>query len=271
MPEERIFEFKPARINERFLAYVLDLVPFLAGYAFCVHRFRSLPHGPGLGTRLTLIFLGAYFGYEFIGNLFGATLGKWLMGVRVIGTDGRSLGVVRSLLRAAGYFISTPFFNFGFVIALFQPESRALHDLIAGTVVVELKPKNPAAAALIFVAALGLISLIFGGALYLPTIEPSPADAAAMRQGRQAMAVLGRIEESYKASHGSYTASLMDLAQASGNVLAFRDSLTRIFNPDDFVIEADADRYRIQARLKGPWAKTMVVEGPPAASASSAR
>ncbi|HVA67632.1 MAG TPA: RDD family protein [Elusimicrobiota bacterium] len=264
MSDERVFEFKPARINERFLAYVLDLLPFLAGYAFFIHRFRTLPHGPGFGTRLTLIFLGAYFVYEFLGNLFGATVGKWLMGVRVIGTDGRSLGVIRSLLRAAGYFISTPFFNFGFIVALFQPESRALHDLIAGTAVVELKPKAPSTAALIFVAALGLISLIYGGALYLPTVEPTPADAAAMRRGQEALAVMGRIEEAYKASHGSYTASLMDLAQASGNVEAFKDSLTRIFNPDDFVIEADADRYRIQARLKEPWAKSLVVEGPAA-------
>ncbi len=262
MPEERILEFKPARISERFLAYILDLIPFLIGYAFCIRRFRSLPHGPGLGVRLTLLFLGAYFIYEFFGNLFGATIGKWLMGVRVIGTDGRSLGLFRSLLRAAGYFISTPFFNLGFIVALFHPESRALHDLLAGTTVVELKPKTPAQATLVFTAALALVSLIYGGALYLSSVEPTPADVVAMRQAQEALAVLGRIEESYKASHGAYTASLMDLARASGNVGTFRDSLLRMFNPDDFVIEADAEHYRIQARLKGPWAKPVAIEGP---------
>ncbi|MDE1976821.1 MAG: RDD family protein [Elusimicrobia bacterium] len=267
MPEERIFEFKPARISERFLAYILDLIPFLAGYAFCVHRFRTLPHGPGLGSRLTLWFLAAYFLYEFVGNLFGATLGKRLMGVRVIGTDGRSLGLFRSLLRAAGYFISTPFFNLGFVVALFHPESRALHDLLAGTTVVELRPKTSARAAMVFMAALALVSLIYGGALYLPSVEPNPADVAAIRQAKEALSVLGRIEESYKASHGAYTASLMDLARASGNVATFRDSLLRMFKADDFVIEADADHYRIQARLKESWAKPVVIEGP-AASAS---
>ncbi|MHB2025868.1 MAG: RDD family protein [Elusimicrobiota bacterium] len=262
MNESPVFEINPARINERFIAYLLDLIPFLAGYALSLSYFRVHPHPPNAGWRITEMVLIAYFFYESIGNMAGATIGKWIMGIRVIGTDGRSLGFFRGIMRAAGYFVSTPFFNFGFIIALFHPQSRALHDMMAGTVVVESRPKNSSQAAATFALAVVLIAGICGASLYLSSKRLSPEDEIAVAKAQKALAVLGRIEEAYKSRHGAYTASLQDLANASGDVDAFKVSLADIFRPDDFILEADQTRYRIQAQVNDSGRQPVSIVGP---------
>ena len=67
----------------------------------------------------------------------GRTLGKWATGLRVVRRDGQSVGVGRSLLRhLVGYPLSLLPFGLGFLIAVVSTQGRALHDMIAGTVVI---------------------------------------------------------------------------------------------------------------------------------------
>ena len=66
----------------------------------------------------------------------GQTIGKGLMGLRVVGADGRRLGIVRSLVRTFAYLISLiPLFA-GFLWVLVDGDRRAWHDHIAGSRVV---------------------------------------------------------------------------------------------------------------------------------------
>ncbi|MFL6229526.1 MAG: RDD family protein [Pyrinomonadaceae bacterium] len=67
----------------------------------------------------------------------GRTVGKWATGLRVERRDGERLGFGRALLRhTVGYFASLATLGLGFLLAALSREGRALHDLIAGTVVV---------------------------------------------------------------------------------------------------------------------------------------
>jgi uncharacterized RDD family membrane protein YckC len=67
----------------------------------------------------------------------GRTAGKWATGLRVERRDGEPLSFARSLLRhTVGYFVSLVTVGVGFLLAAFNREGRALHDLVAGTVVV---------------------------------------------------------------------------------------------------------------------------------------
>jgi uncharacterized RDD family membrane protein YckC len=67
----------------------------------------------------------------------GRTLGKWVAGLRVERRDGERLSLARSLLRhTLGYLASLLTLGLGFLLAAFNREGRALHDVIAGTVVV---------------------------------------------------------------------------------------------------------------------------------------
>jgi resuscitation-promoting factor RpfA len=69
--------------------------------------------------------------------LAGATLGKWVLGLRLVGPDGRRPSLARSAWRAALAVVSGALLGLGFHLALFTRSGRALHDLAARTWVVE--------------------------------------------------------------------------------------------------------------------------------------
>jgi uncharacterized RDD family membrane protein YckC len=69
-------------------------------------------------------------------GLTGKTVGKWTTGLRIERVDGRPPGIGRALLRHfIGYPLSLLPFGLGFLVVTLSGR-RALHDLIAGTVVV---------------------------------------------------------------------------------------------------------------------------------------
>jgi uncharacterized RDD family membrane protein YckC len=69
----------------------------------------------------------------------GRTLGKMLVGVRVIGASGGPIGYPRALARYLAWLLSALPLLLGFVLAAARPDRRALHDLIAGTRVVRAR------------------------------------------------------------------------------------------------------------------------------------
>ena len=64
------------------------------------------------------------------------TIGKNIMGIRLVSGAGDELNVGTSFLRWAGYFVSALPFFFGFCWALLDVEGRTWHDRLAGTKVV---------------------------------------------------------------------------------------------------------------------------------------
>ena len=85
-----------------------------------------------------LVFL---FYFTYLTMESGMTIGKSALGIRVIKRtpcheeEGKGLGFLRSLVRAAAYFLSASIWFLGFFMALFF-QGIALHDAIAGTRVV---------------------------------------------------------------------------------------------------------------------------------------
>ena len=79
----------------------------------------------------------AFLNFVVMANLSGRTLGKWISGLRIERRDGEPLSVRRALLRhLVGYPLTLLTLGAGFLLAAFHPQGRALHDLLAGTVVV---------------------------------------------------------------------------------------------------------------------------------------
>jgi uncharacterized RDD family membrane protein YckC len=67
--------------------------------------------------------------------LFGRTVGKLVLGVRVVDANGRRPSLVQAFVRAVLYTLSAAFF-IGFAWVAITPRRRAWHDLIARTWVV---------------------------------------------------------------------------------------------------------------------------------------
>jgi uncharacterized RDD family membrane protein YckC len=140
---------------KRLMAWVLDGLPFAALFAFTLRLVLDrLPHAAPLDLPAALDLAGAeasrITGPVFAGTLVifavyhllshglsGATLGKRLVGIRVVGPDGRRPGLGRAAIRAVLGAISLLLLGLGVLLALFTRSGRALHDLLARTWVVE--------------------------------------------------------------------------------------------------------------------------------------
>jgi uncharacterized RDD family membrane protein YckC len=67
----------------------------------------------------------------------GQTIGKMLTGLRVVRIDGRPANGATMMLRQIfGYLLTAGSLGIGFLIAILSSKGRALHDYIAGTVVI---------------------------------------------------------------------------------------------------------------------------------------
>lgn len=82
-----------------------------------------------------LFFLASTY-FIFLHYYAGKTVGKMALGIRVISADGKEVGLWESFMRWVGYYISAVFLFAGFIWSIFDPDSQAWHDKIAGTYVV---------------------------------------------------------------------------------------------------------------------------------------
>lgn len=89
----------------------------------------------GIGYLLSLAVL--LINFLVLPVFTGTTVGKWATGLRIERLSGEPLGFGHATLRhTLGYLISLLTLGIGFLLAAFDAEGRALHDRIAGTVVV---------------------------------------------------------------------------------------------------------------------------------------
>ena len=257
-------ELCPGRFSDRLVAYLLDTVPFAVGAVASVWVWGG-PLGRPLSNR-ALTVLGAAWVllvalWQFAGNLSGGTPGKKMMGLAVVAADGNPPGAARSLVRALGWLLCTPLANFGFLLALFHPKSRALDDLLSGTTVVEVGPRrsNGLLAFLVAVFSIvGLLILQYG----ITLLTPTPADLAAISKAEAGLGVVAKIEEVYRARHNTYTASVQDLAEASGDVELFRSAMLDVFSPTPFKLQAGNRGWRVVAAAKDRRHTLVRREGP---------
>jgi uncharacterized RDD family membrane protein YckC len=99
---------------------------------------RFLPNREFNLDAVLVVLIPLVIAIYYIGSwaLTGATVGKWLLGLRVVRADGTPPTVVRSIIRFVGYGISAIVFFLGYLWVLVDDERRAWHDDMAGTWVV---------------------------------------------------------------------------------------------------------------------------------------
>lgn len=258
-------ETRAARFSDRFVAYLFDTIPFGVGLVATV--WILLGHMAKPPTPELLAFAGAswitlVFAYQVVGNLSGGTFGKRLLGLRVIARDGGPPGFLRSLIRALVWLIGSTAANFGFLVALFNRENRALHDYASGTVVVESYRKSTAEGAVLFLTgAIGAIG-IFSFQIYSGWARPTPTDRAAVAKANEGLAVIARVQDAYEEKNGTYAASIEQLAEVSGDPAEFRIAMNVLFRPESFKMEAGNRGWRIRAMARDRHHTPVVRAGP---------
>ncbi|HEX6636467.1 MAG TPA: RDD family protein [Steroidobacteraceae bacterium] len=190
-------ESLPAGIWRRLGAFAIDCVLIgLVGVLAGTVLYDTLVNLGGWGRLLGFVIGLAYFGplNSRLGG--GQTLGKRLLGIKVIGADGAPLPLPRSLLRYAVigtpwflngapyppdllmspviYVLSLAIFGLGLsTIYLFffnRPTRRALHDLVAGSYVVRAEGAGRVAEVPLWRTHRVLVAVIFVAAAITPLI-----------------------------------------------------------------------------------------------------
>lgn len=130
----------------RLLAFIVDnlVILFLsriAGYAVKLGgRTIDLPED-GIESLtetfdyyIVIFLIGFYFTF-FIGWT-GQTIGKMLLGLKVVNIAGKPVGYGRAFLRYIGYHICFLTIGLGFLLIAVDRNKRGLHDFLAGTCVI---------------------------------------------------------------------------------------------------------------------------------------
>jgi uncharacterized RDD family membrane protein YckC len=87
------------------------------------------------GSLISVAIAVAYFGLTtFLGN--GATIGKKLLGIRVVSLVHSHMSLWHSIERTLGYAASSLEAGFGFIQYFTHPNRQTVHDRIAETIVV---------------------------------------------------------------------------------------------------------------------------------------
>jgi uncharacterized RDD family membrane protein YckC len=142
-PRRDPVERQPAPFSLRCGAALIDYI-LLVGIV-AVSTIIARWYGGGARTAgnsaetigVIISFAVALINFALLAGLTGRTVGKWATGLRIEQQDGDVPGISVALFRHfVGYPVSFLTLGLGFLMAVFSPRGRALHDLIAGTVVV---------------------------------------------------------------------------------------------------------------------------------------
>jgi uncharacterized RDD family membrane protein YckC len=111
---------------QRFIAWLNKVLPG-------IDRVFAWFTSPPFGGIFFLLFEYVYFVFFF--STTGQTVGKAIMGLRVVMVDGKRMGVKRSFIRTLFYVVSLAPLGLGFLWVLGEDRRRAWHDKIAHTYV----------------------------------------------------------------------------------------------------------------------------------------
>ena len=134
-----------AGFASRFIAFVFDCVLSIAvfeltlaaiSFAASVLTGTSIHWNRGNLWVVIAFFAWEFFYYAYSWTVSGRTPGMMILGVQVVGQGGTRVGAQRGLVRTLAFPLSFILLGLGFLGILLGRDRRALHDVIAGTVVV---------------------------------------------------------------------------------------------------------------------------------------
>lgn len=135
---------KYAGIGKRFLAAFIDgIILSLVGTIVNVILAAVLGGGgdgavaaQAAGSLVSLLIGWAYFAIQE-SSPKQATIGKQAMGLVVTDTEGQPISFVKASIRHFSKILSALILMIGYIMALFTEKKQALHDMIAGTLVLQ--------------------------------------------------------------------------------------------------------------------------------------
>jgi uncharacterized RDD family membrane protein YckC len=254
-------EFVIAGFNERFLAYLIDTLPFVfLNYYTLTLAIKNgfITYSSSIETKWKIIWSIIFIIYETIFTSGGRrTIGKKILGLKVISKDGNNLSLSKAFIRAIGYFISSFTFNIGYLLALTNSKRISLHDFLASSLVVKTKEKSAFVDGLILTLSWGLMAFFIANWANRTILKPTPLEQKQINEARRTLAKLAKLEEIHYRKYGFYTNDLKKLAELTGNINAVRYELAKTLEKGSLEIASNGKSFIISAKAKN-WRKTRI-------------
>lgn len=152
---------KPAKLRHRFAAYLIDitLIGIIVAIILSLSAINiiTLIQNPMSNIRINIVLLIQFFMLSLVIALVlfsyytliplrlnGQTIGKRMFKIRTVNADGTALTFMNIFVReiVGRLFINYGTFGFGIlvstIVALYRKDHRAIHDIIANTIVIDI-------------------------------------------------------------------------------------------------------------------------------------
>lgn len=117
----------------RVLAYLIDAI--VLGLAFGILKMGLSESGAKL-----LSFVGGWLYFAYLeSSIHQATFGKMLFSAKVVDYQGNRISFGTATIRHFSKFISAIILLIGFIMVAFTQKKQGLHDILAGTLVINKK------------------------------------------------------------------------------------------------------------------------------------
>lgn len=242
-----------AGFDERALAFSIDYALFLGGYWLSLLAFfPGTPPSVNLRQPLWFTLWGALFlVYQAYCSSEGRrSLGKSLLGLRVVDINGEPLSLTQGIIRSLAYLPSSVA-CLGFLWSLFGANGQCWHDLAVGSVVVREHPRAEGHRMLVRAGALACIGLFAMAWMWHNVWAGRYHRVMMMAYSQAGFTELARMQTAYHDQKGHYADNLFSLATVAVDPQGFLENVASLYDLDaGFEIKADQKGYVILAAAK---------------------
>ncbi len=236
-------ELNLASVFERLLAFIIDYMPFniitQALFWYIPNKTSSALDLPFI-LKIFVISYALFAVYEIIFTSGGRrTLGKFLLGIRVVRKNGEPTNIANAVLRTFGYFVGIILSFLPFALAFVSKNKRAFHDMLAGTLVVTERSKTTMEATVTAAFGTLMLGVMIGMPLYqLKTMTP-PQQQIYIKNATEMVEKIGFLEDVHYKQYHFYTSDMNRLALISGDPVRFQRDVQRNIKRTGFKIGID--------------------------------
>jgi uncharacterized RDD family membrane protein YckC len=241
-------DLKPADLSERVVAFAVDAGLF--GVLYLVSFWLAFPGYPIVAYKPAeywhFPWIAAFVLYQAFFSADGRTsVGKSILGLRVVDAQGEPLPLDQSLIRSLTYLVSCVG-GLGFAWPLFNSAHQAWHDLPVGSVVVRERtgPQSP----LVKLASAGCLSLLALAFYWEAGWGARYHQVRDLADAQVGFAEISELERTYHVHHGRYATSLFQLAEVSIDGQSFLRDMANLYDLDSgFEIKEETGRFVVRA------------------------
>jgi len=246
-------EMPLARFSDRVVAFSIDYALFTAGFLLSLklffrdHHLLINPHG----MAWAILWIALFLAYQAVFSSEGRqTLGKNLLGLGVVDLNGEPLEFGRAAVRGVGYLLSSMLCG-GFFWHFTNPARQTWHDMLGGSVVVELHPKSNMVRGFVRAGATACLMAFLTMGTWEFVLASHYYRNMTLAYAEVGLTELADLQEDYKAANGHYADNLLSLAAISGDPTEFMTSMSALFDPTTGIrIRVTGSGYRIEARAR---------------------